>query len=248
LQRKSIPGVLSAWTFDDFTPMFRTELSQGTGVETFTALAMNRNALYASLKVPEYLRSYRFDGSPKNNFEQALYAGTAVLASNEKVFLGVSGLLGTPKKIDLYDIGNEVLEATQVLDWDVERILDVNSDEIVVCGNLNGLAQIFVLDRQSLVRKEETGLLEGFRDAVTSRGRVWVLTDSGLMEYFPSNGTVSAVLVAGDFSALGVDAAQNRLFLGTNDRIDIVTGAGALIETITGAFGELKFIRSYYNK
>ncbi len=245
---QSIPGVLSAWTFDDFTPMFRTELSQGTGVETFTGLTMNRNGLYASLRVPEYLRSYRFDGSSKNNFEQVLYPSTALLATTEKVYLGVSGLLGTPQKIDIYDIGNEVLEATQVLDWDVERILDVNSDEIVVCGNLNGLAQIFVLDRQSLVRKQETELLEGFRDAVTSKGRVWILTDNGLMEYFTANGTTSAVLVTGDYSALGVDAAQNRLFLGITDRIDVLTGAGALIETFSGAFGEIKFIRSYYNK
>lgn len=245
---QSNAGVLSAWDFEEFTPMFQTTLPQGTGTETFSGIAMNRNGFYAAVRVPEYLRSYRFDGSPKNNFEQVLYPGTAVMATSDKVYLGVSGILGSPRKVDVYDIANESLEATQVLDWDVLRILAIDADEILVCGNSSGLGRIFVLDRQSLIRNQETELLEGFRDAMTANGRVWVLTDSGMMEYFPSNGTLSSVLMAGDFSALGVDAARNRLFIGSTDRIDIVTGAGALLGMVQGGFGDVRFISTYYNR
>ncbi|HEX2899680.1 MAG TPA: hypothetical protein VHS96_08175, partial [Bacteroidia bacterium] len=245
---QSAAGTLTGWDFDDFSQIFRTDLPQGTGSATFSGLAMNRSGYFASLRVPAYLRSYRFDGSPKNNFDDAGYPGTAVMATADKVYLGVSGLLGSPRKLDVYDVAGENLEATQVLGWEVMRILAVNDAEIVACGNNNGLAQVLVLDRQSLVRYQEKELQETFIDAVAANGRVWLLTDQGLREFYPGDGSASALLVAGNFSAVGVDATQNRIFLGGANVIEVVTGAGAPLAQWTGSFGNVKFIKTHYNR
>jgi hypothetical protein len=241
-------GKLLGWDVEDFSPLFTVDLPQGIGTETFSGISMNAGAYYAALREPAYLRSYRFDGAPVNNFDDVLHPATAVMATADRIYLGVAGFQGTPMKVDAYDPVGEGLLSTQVLDWEVERILPLDADHILVCGNEGGLGRIYVLDRQSLVRVETLDLMEGFRDAATANGRAWLLMDTGLYEFYPATGTCSAILAPGDYQALAVDATQIRLFLGGQDVVEVRTGAGAFVEEVTGGFGQVEFIRVHYNK
>ncbi|MFN8395387.1 MAG: hypothetical protein U0176_12155 [Bacteroidia bacterium] len=245
---QSLDGAIWGWDATDFTNIFQVNLSEGMGTETFSGVSNNRKGYYCSVRVPSYLRGYRSDGSVLGEFDDAVYPGTAVLATADRVYLGQRGVLGTPMKLDVYDANTRALQATQVVDWTVGRIVEVNEEQIAVSGNMNGMGQILVLDRGSLVRNEETELTDSIVDMVSGSGRVWVLTESGLYEYFVASGTLSSVLVSGTYSALGIDAASVRIFLGKQDAIEVRTGAGSLVEEIMGSFGAVRFIRSRYNK
>jgi hypothetical protein len=245
---QSTVGKLRAWDVEDFSQLFEVDLQQGIGTATFSGIAMNASGYYASVRVPAYMRSYRFDGALKNNFDNVLYPGTAVLAASDRIYLGVAGQQGTPQKVDAYDETGEGILATQVLDWEVERILPLDADNIIVCGNQGGLGRVYVLDRQSLVQRETWDMQEEFRDVATANGRVWVVTGSALFEFYPSTGTVSAALAPGDYHALAVDATQNRLYLGGQDVVEVRTGAGVWVEDVNGGFGQVQYIQIHYNK
>jgi hypothetical protein len=245
---QTVPGILRAWDWEDFSPLFQVDLPQGTGSETFAGLSMEGTQYFAALKVPPYLRSYRNDGAPINDTEEALHPGTAILATKERVYMGLEGIVGIPLKLDAYDAAGENLLATQLLDWAVEEVLELNADQLLVCGNLQGQGKILVLDRQSLQRDQETDAVGTFVAAATANGRAWILTDQGVYEYFATNGTLSAALVTGNFTALGVDATRNQLFLGGMDQVGVYSGAGALLTTRSGSYGTIKFIDTRYNK
>lgn len=244
----SLDGAIWCWDASDFTNIFHVNLSEGMGTATYSGVSMNRKGYFTSVLVPPYLRGYRSEGSSLGNFDEAGYPGTAVLATDEKVYLGLRALLGTPTKLDVYDAASQALQATQVVDWKVSQIVEVDDEQIAACGNRNGLGQILVLDRTSLVRNEETELTDSIVDMVSADGRVWVLTESGLYEYFVSSGTLSTVLVAGAYNSIGIDAARVRIFLGKQNGIEVRTGAGSLVEEINGGFGTVRFIQSLYNK
>lgn len=244
----SLDGALWGWDATDFTNIFHVNLAEGIGTETYSGISMNRKGYYTSLRVPPYLRGYRSDGSAMGNFDDALYPATAVLATADKVYLGVQGVLGSPTKVDVYNGVSRALESTEVVDWRIDHIVDVDDAQIAVCGNRSGLGQILVLDKTSLVRNEVTELTEPIMDMVSAGGRVWVLTAGGLHEYFVSAGSLSPLLAGGSYECLGVDAAQARIFLGKQDAIEVRTWAGSLVEEIAGAFGRVHRIRARYNK
>jgi hypothetical protein len=245
---QTVPGILRAWDWEDFSPLFQVDLPQGTGSEAFTGLSMEGTQYFTSLKVPPYLRSYRNDGAPINDTEEALHPGTAILATKDRVYMGLEGIVGIPLKLDAYDAAGENLLATQLLDWAVEEVQELNADQLLVCGNLQGQGKILVLDRQSLQRDQETDAVGTLVAAATANGRAWILTDQGVYEYFATNGTLSAALVSGSYTALGVDATRNRLFLGGMDQVDVYSGAGALLTTLAGGYGAVRFIDTRYNK
>ncbi len=245
---QSTPGWIRAWDLEGFAPLFQLDLPQGTGSETFTGLSMNKGKYYCSLRVPAFLRSYRFDGSPVNDFEQALHPGTAVLAMDDRIYMGLQGVVGSPTKLDAYDATGANLLATQLMDWPAAQILELNDGQLLVCGNLAGEGRLMVLDRMAVTTEREVTLGSAFIGAATANGRAWVLSDQGVQEFFPDNGNLSGLLVTGSYTAIAVDATLNRLFLGGNGVVEVHGGAGNLLAAINGTYGQVQFIDIRYNK
>jgi hypothetical protein len=245
---QSTPGWLRAWSMEGLDPLWQFDLPQGTGATTYRGISMNHNRYFAALEVPDYVRAYRFDGTSINGFEQALHPATAVLGTHERVYAGLQGVVGLPTKLDAYDAVGGDLIATVPLDWAVSGILPLNDAQLLVWGNEAGMGRLLVVDRVAMTVDQATPLTETLVAAATANGRAWVLTDQGLYEYFGTGGTLSGMLVAGTYTALAVDASSNRLLLGGIDRVEVRSGAGALLETHLGAFGQVQFIDIRYNK
>ncbi len=245
---QSVPGTMRAWAMDGLDPVFQYDLPLGVGTETFTGISMNRRHYYTSLQAPSYLRRNRFDGVLTGSFDEALHPGTAILATSDHVYMGLQGVLGTPTKLDAYDVNGGYLQATLLTDWPIMEICEIDDAQLLVVGNLGSQGQITVVDRLDLGATWELSLNESIVDAVTANGRVWILTDQGLYEYFPGTGNLSGQLVGGNYTALGVDATLNRVLLGSLDQVELRSGAGALITTYAGAYGQVQFIETRYNK
>jgi hypothetical protein len=228
--------------------LFQTDLPVGTGNMTYTCVSMNQNRYYAGLAVPSYVRSYRFDGSPVSDFGDALHPGTAIYAARDRIYVGLQGVLGSPLKIDAFDASSNALLATQSLDWPAQVIAPVGEDHLLVSGNASGNGQLLVLDRQSMAIQQDLALTEELLGAATAAGRVWVITPSGLYEFYTGTGTLSGLLAAGSYTAIAVDATRDRVYLGGSGVVEVRSGAGALLQTYTGNYGQVRFIDIWYNK
>jgi hypothetical protein len=245
---QSAPSFFRLWSIDRLDPLFESSLPVGTGTASYTGVTMNQSKYFCSLQSTGYLQGYRFDGMPLATFGDASYPATAVYASADYVYAGLQAILGAPMKLDAYDAISRSLRATEVLDWPAKGILSLNDAQILVWGNLGNNGQLLVLDRKSLQRDEELVLSGSIVGAATANDRAWILTTAGVYEFYPSNGTLSASLVTGSYTAIAVDATLNRLFLGGNGIVEIRSGAGVLQGTIPGGFGQVKFIDMRYNK
>lgn len=244
---EAMPGVLIGWDIEGLDKVFQVDLSQGTGTRTFSGLTMNASRYYCALSVPSYLRSYRFDGAPVDEFEDALHPGTAICAAGDRVFMALKGLVGTPLKVDAYDAATGALEGTYGLDWEAQHLLPVGDDALLVAGNENGLGRVLVLDRTSLALRQAVPMTESLVDVATANGRVWVIGGAGLYELYPATGTLSGLLAAGDYAAIATDAEHNHVFLGGDGSLEQRSGAGALLRTIPVS-GRVAFIDTHYNK
>jgi hypothetical protein len=245
---QSTPGWLRAWDLSSLGPLYQIDLPQGTGATTFTGLSMNYNRYFAALAVPYYVQSFTFAGAAVSDFEQATFPSTAIHATNDRVYVAVQGLVGSPTKIDAYDAASNQLQATYVTDWPIASLLSLGDGQLLAGGNDGNTGKVLVLDRASMVVDQLVTLPGRYLGAATAGDRAWVMTDAAVYELFKTNGTLSSALVTGAYSAIAVDATRDRLFLGGADLVEVRSGAGALQASYTGAYGAVRFIDIHYNK
>ncbi len=245
---QSESGTLRSYDQTLFDVAYVNELNEGGAFPVLTDIGMNATSYFAPSQVPPYLRVFRDDGSSKGDFEDMLYPGTAVCVTDSRVYAGAKGVLGSPLKLDAYNLQTEALAASINVDWEVLKILEINEDQIAAFGNKNGLGYVDVIDKTTFTKDWELSLDADFVDAAAANGQCWVLTSAGLKALIVGSGTFSNALATGTYHALAVDKKSNRLYLGTSNGIEERATTGVLLRQIPTSGGPVKMIAPVYNK
>ncbi|HHG86450.1 MAG TPA: hypothetical protein ENJ82_16990 [Bacteroidetes bacterium] len=247
LVTEGLTGRFDSRNLEDYALNFRNTLLTGGPQQALTGISAVQNKFYLSLNVPPYVRIFDREGAQTTSWSQVLSPVTEILASPVHTWLVLDGAGGMASQLNLYDTFSQQVKATDLLSWRAEKLL-LAAQQIIVCGNDGVQGHVYLLDADHLTHDSENDLTERFLGA-DGAGQDWfVLLASGLWRIDLGSGNLQGPIVSGNFSSIGFEDVSGNIWLGRQDAVDIYGQNGGLVQTISGSFGLVKWIRFHANK
>lgn len=248
LTSELLGGRFTGRRMDEFDVEFQTDLPTGAMQDGISGISVSTDEIFLSLKVPPYMRVFDLSGELTESWSEVLYPASALLVGEDNLYVSVKGFGGNPIKTDVYGADSRQLKATNVLDWEVEHIRQLENGDVIVAGNESGLGRVRVLNSGNLTVKASLDLQEAVLGLDGSGSEWFLLLESGIWQFEESNASANLQLLSGSFESLAWEAIGGQLYIGGENNVFIIDGNGSLMTQHVGGYGEVKWIDFQYNK
>ncbi|MCB9232260.1 MAG: hypothetical protein H6581_11385 [Bacteroidia bacterium] len=229
---------------------FDNLVSNNPPESAFTDLCIIGQEVVASLGIKPYGRVYSNDGQSLRTFNDlqnpALAIAPSTLDGKQEIFLTQQDIAGSVKRVDRYNYALNIHTNSSPLTWAPSDLVPSFDGGFVVGGNSGtGEIMVFAPDLSPLYAHTLSGDFLQI-EISASKEKYFILTSNGLFS-LNANGDLPPVLViSGSYTCFFHDEVRDEFYLGALNGIDRVSGGGNFIESITGTFGTVGFIRGNY--